>query len=195
MKIDFSDLGLEETETPTASEPSEPLEDEDEGETPSPTTAAPQKPRLADTIDRSVPLQERIDREIADLKFSTGFMASYELASALQLAELVKEELLVGDEAEHFCKMWDGNKWTFADLWKAVQEEARKQSGGQSFGVRDGVVLGWVRHIVIDTKNEPKPAATTAKPKKQAKPTEPKPQPKPQHEQMHINFADIFGGD
>lgn len=142
-----------------------------------------------DTADRSVPLPQRIEREKGQLKLAAGFMADYQLASANYLAEIIQSDILQTDEAEHFSKKWDENKWTFPKVWEAVQKEAQKQSGGKSFGVRDEIVLGWVRHIVIDTKPETKKPQTTATPKQQTPKAKPE-KPKAEHgvEQLKLDF-------
>lgn len=180
MDLDLNDFVLdeEENEAEEAEEQEEPEIAEE---------AKTEEPK--DTTDRSVPLLQRLPEELQSLKLAAGFMGDYEMASASYLAGIL-QDVLKTEEGEYLAQKWDENKWTFPALWKAVQDEARRQSGGKSFGCKDSVVLGWVNHIVIDTKNEPKkepkPApkkAESAKPSKQ-----PKPEPKKDHEQLTLDF-------
>ena len=182
MRIDLEDFGIEEEEKEEQGEETEietpelPKEEEEEN----------------DTCDRSVPLSERIDKEIGELKFTTGIMRDYEYASALQLAELIKDELKTVNGKLIEAK-WDENKWSFPKLWEAVFDMAKKELKSKSCGVSDKVVMGWAQHIVVDTKPkkkekaQPVPTATTAKPYPR-KTEEPK---KGTHEQLTLDLSDF----
>ena len=145
-----------------------------------------------DTTDRTIPLLDRIDKEMEDLKFAAGIMGDYERASSATLAQMMKCYLtspVLCPNADYLIQKWDENKWTFPALWKAVVETAKKELNSKSGGVSGEVVWAWATHLIIDEKptNKPKYSSPEKKPS-----TKKKEEPKKEHEQLTLNFDDFI---
>lgn len=171
-------------------------EDEEEEQE---TTKAPKVEE--DTCDRSKPLLERIDGELEGLKLTAGLMGDYNRMAAHMLGKCLKAYLQDPNNkgnAKTLCEKWDENKWTLQLVWEAVFETAKKELNSKSCGVDGETVMGWVSHIVIDTKPKAKEPATT--PKKPAttqnETTTPKKKPAPKKQekpQKQLNLDSILG--
>lgn len=176
-------------------------EDEEAEEEEQETTKAPKIEK--DTCDRSKPLLERIDGELEGLKLTAGLMGDYNRMAAHMLGKCLKAYLQDPNNkgnAKTLCEKWDENKWTLQLVWEAVFETARKELNSKSCGVDGETVMGWVSHIVIDTKPKAKEPATTKTPATTQNETTtpkkkpaPKKQEKPQKKQMQLNLDSILG--
>lgn len=164
------------------------------------TTKAPKVEK--DTCDRSKPLLERIDTELEGLKLTAGLMGDYNRMAAHMLGKCLKAYLQDPNNkgnARTLCEKWDENKWTLQLVWEAVFETAKKELNSKSCGVDGETVMGWVSHIVIDTKPKAKePATTTKKPATtaQTETTTPKKKPAPKKQekpQKQLNLDSILG--
>ena len=182
-KIDLSDFGIEaeQNEEVEIEESEEELEQEVEE-----TVKAEE-----DTTDRSVPLLQRIDKEIQDLKLATGIMGDYQLQAATTLAQMIKCYLTDKNpsiDPHYIEEKWDSNRWTFPKLWEAVFETAKKEFSSKSGGVSGEVVWGWASHLILDCKpSEKKEAPSSTKAKAPTK----KAEPKKEHEQLHLDLSDF----
>lgn len=148
-----------------------------------------------DTTDRSVPLLDRIDKEIGELKFATGLMGNYQMQAAATLAEMIKLYLTTPglvQNPDYIIQKWDSNKWTFPKLWESVEEKAKTELNGKSGGVSGEIVWSWVQHFIIDEKPKAKTKPNTAysspsKPKAKAQKKE-----EPQAEQLHLDLSQFM---
>ena len=177
-KIDLSDFGIEEEE----------IEQEEE-EVSTPEPAKEEK----DTTDRSVPLLQRIDKEIEQLKLATGIMADYQMQAATTLAQMIKCYLTDKNtqiSPKYIEEKWDSNGWTFPKLWEAIYETAKKELNSKSCGVSGEVVWGWASHLILDCKptekKETPPSSTKA-----VKTAKKKEEPKKEYQQLTLDLSDF----